>query len=139
MNISNSVKVSLVQVAQASGTSQIDATAVDMSGHEGVMFFCSIGTANAGNILKAQEATDDATFNDLAGSGVIATTNGQVAYIDVYRPADRYVRPAVVRGVATAIGDIYAVQYSNRAMPQENNIAGIIAGVLLISPEEGQA
>jgi len=135
MNLSQNIKITLVNAAAVSAGTEIDATAVDMSGFDGVVFVASVATANAGNFMKAQSDTDVAlgTVADLAGTKAVAGTNGAFIGVDVYRPIKRYVRPVVIRaGANTAVGDIYAIQYAGRTRPVVN--AGMI---LSVSPADG--
>ena len=58
MNLSKQVKVTKVIAAQSAGTGTNNGTTLDMSGVEGVMFVGgAMGTANAGNYVKAQQDT----------------------------------------------------------------------------------
>lgn len=143
MNLSNGVKITKVAAASSAGTSAVNGNTVDMTGFEGVLFFTTIGTANSGNIFKAQIGEDPTGSDaaDLEGSAVVAEENGQVVWIDIYRPdpSQKYVRPAVVRGSSTTVGDIYALQYEARKEVIENNIEDVIIGKLLVNPYEGTA
>jgi len=143
MNLSNGVKITKVAAASSAGTSTINGTTVDMTGFEGVLFVTTIGTANAGNILKAQvgEKADGSDAADLEGSAVVAEGNGSVVWLDIYRadPSQKYIRPVVVRGASTTVGEIYAIQYESRKQVAGNNIENTIIGKLLVNPYEGTA
>ena len=142
MNLSKNVKITKVAVAAVSAGTAVNGSAVDMAGFEGVLFFTTIATANAGNFLKVQQDSDVAlgTAADLAGSAVVATANAEVVFVDCYQPAERYVCPVVIRaGANTAVGDIYAIQYEGRVKPTDNDITDTIVGVLLNSAAEGTA
>jgi len=139
MNLSTRIKLTLVKAAQATGTTEVDSKILDMEGYEGVMFFGSLGSANSGNYIKVQQDSDPAfaTVKDLAGSKVVTTADGEVAYVDVYRPTERYIRASVIRAGATTItGDIYALQYDARTYPQQNLLDGVCIGVTVDSPDE---
>lgn len=138
MNLSKQIKLRKVKAATATGTDAIEGDVVDMSGYDGVAFFTTIATANAGNYLKAQQGAA-ATLSDgvdLAAQKVVADGNGAVVLLDVYRPTKRYVRPVVIRGAASVVGEICAVQYKGRKMPEVNTVANTIVSALLISPDE---
>lgn len=143
MNLSNGVKITKVAAASSAGTSTINGTTVDMTGFEGVLFVTTIGTANAGNILKAQigEKADGSDAADLEGSAVVAEGSGSVVWLDIYRadPSQKYIRPVVVRGASTTVGEIYAIQYESRKQVVGNNIENTIIGKLLVNPYEGTA
>ena len=142
MNLSKNVKITKVAVAAVSAGTAVNGSAVDMAGFDGVLFMTTIATANAGNFLKVQQDSDVAlgTVADLAGSAVVATANAEVVFVDCYQPAERYVRPVVIRaGANTAVGDIYAIQYEGRVKPTDNDITDIIVGTLIVSAAEGNA
>ncbi|MBO9598638.1 MAG: hypothetical protein J7559_12580 [Cohnella sp.] len=141
--MSNGVKITKVASASASGTTAINGTAVDMTGYEGVLFFTTVATANAGNFLKAQigAASDGSDGADLEGSKVVPAADGNVAWVDVYHadPSQKYIRPVVVRGAATIVGEIYALQYESRKQAINNNVANTIIGKLIVGAYEGTA
>ena len=142
MNLSKNVKITKVAVAAVSAGTAVNGSAVDMQGFDGVLFMTTIATANAGNFLKVQQDSDVAlgTAADLADSAVVATANAEVVFVDCYRPAERYVRPVVIRaGANTATGDIYAIQYEGRVKPTDNDITDTIVGTLIVSAAEGNA
>lgn len=143
MNLSNGIKITKLAAATATGTTAINGTALDMTGFEGVLFIAAIATANAGNFLKAQigAVADGSDAADLAGTKVVATADGQTVWLDVYRadPNQKYIRPVVVRGVTTVVGEIYALQYESRKQVQNNNVVGTIIGKLVVGPYEGTA
>lgn len=143
MNLSNGVKITKVAAASSAGTSTVNGNTIDMTGFEGVLFFTTIGTANAGNIFKAQIGVEPTGSDaaDLEGSAVVAEENAQVVWLDIYRPdpAKKYIRPVVVRGASTTVGDIYALQYESRKEVVDNNIEDVIIGKLLVNPYEGTA
>lgn len=142
MNLFKNIKVTKVLAGAVSAGTELDGTAVDMSGYEGVVFFGTIATANAGNFLKAQEGllSDGSDGADLSGSKVVAVANAQVVWNDVYKPQKRYVRPVIIRaGANTITGDVYALQYGGRLKPETNLVLNALIGSLLISPDEGTA
>lgn len=125
--------------ASSAGTAVNGAT-LDMAGFDGVILFCTIATANAGNFLKAQqgEASNGSDMADLAGSKVVADANGSIVAIDINRPKERYVRGVVIRGGAnTATGDMYALRYKASDQPAANTIANVLKSLKLVSPAEG--
>ena len=132
--------LALNTAAAVSAGTTVDGAVVDMAGYEGVLFFCTIATANAGNYLKAQqgEASNLSDAADLAGTKVVAAANGSVVCLEVNRPKERYVRPNVVRGGAnTAVGDIYQLRYRANNQPTVNQITNLLVSVSVKSPAEG--
>jgi hypothetical protein len=141
MNLSANVKIRKVKAASTADTSAVNSDVVDMSGYSGVMFFTTIGTANAGNYIKAQQDTDAAmgTAADLTGTKVVAAADTQVTWLDIFRPLERYVRVVVTRGASTTVGDIYAILYDAANKPCDNLVDDVIIGELYASPVEGTA
>ena len=137
MNFSNDFKILNVNSPTTAGTSTITSTAVDTAGYDGLIFVTSVGTPNAGNTLKAAQSADNVTFNDLAGSKVTSGTIGGL-YLEIYRPAKRYVEAVVTRGASTTIGDIWAVLYDPTTKPV-TNVTSALTGAFLVTPSEGTA
>lgn len=124
MNLSKNVKVVFVKAGQTAATSAVNSDAVDLSGYEGVMFFGTIATANAGNFLQVEQSTAEnfATKSTLEGAKMAVAENGDVAFVDVYRPQEKlgkYLRASIVRGASTATGCIYAILYNGRVKPED--------------------
>ena len=79
---------------------------VDMTGFDGVVFIALIGTVTSTGVivLKAQQSTDNSTWNDIAGShSVNVPTAGQILQLEIYKPQQRYVQPALVRTTANVV------------------------------------
>lgn len=125
--------------ATSAGT-DVTGASFDTAGYDGVLIFCTIATANAGNYLKAQQdvVTGFGGAADLAGSKVVAAANGQVVALDINRPKEQFVRGVVVRGGAnTATGDLYYIGYKGSSQPVLNQIANTLITKQLLSPAEG--
>ena len=139
MNLSAHTKLTLVKVGLATGTTAVNSDAIDMEGFEGVMFFGTLTTANAGNSANiAQATTSGGTYADLAGTKIVPGDNGDSFMIDVYRPRERFVRCELDRSGATPItGDIYALQYGAAVKPTSHGAT--IDAELHVSPAEGTA
>jgi hypothetical protein len=99
-----------------------------MLGYQGVVFFASVdGHENKTYGLKAQQDTDVAfgTAADLLGSNVAFTTttgaNG-FAFLEIIRPTERYVRPAlVVPDITTPTAVcVTALRYGKNMLPETN-------------------
>lgn len=135
---SNNLQFTISAALAAGGTDLITGNAVDMSNAEGVLFFASIGTANSGNFLYAQQDTvaTMATAANLAGSKTLTTADGQVAWLDVNNPKERYVRPLIARGESTVTGTVFALQYGLCTEPANNALSNF-NGKRLQSPAEG--
>lgn len=128
------LKIEQSAAAASSAGTAVNGTGVDMSGHEGVIFFSAIATANAGNYLKAQESDDNSSFADLAGTKVVAASNGQKVVLEVHKPKKRYIRAVLIRGGAdTVTSDIIAVRYGGRTPPETSGDVS----VTVQSPDAG--
>lgn len=140
MNLSNNVKITKVSAAVATGTTTINSNPVDMQGYDGVVFLASLGSAAANNGLKAQQgqASNLSDAADLAGTLVSSNGTQTDLVLEVFRPQERYLRAAVVRGTTTTIEAIWAIQYAGSKMPI-NNVTAAQAAEIWASPAEGTA
>jgi len=141
LNMLNGIKLTKLTDATGAGTSTINGGIVDMAGYEGVIFFTNLATANSGNLIKVQQgqASNLSDAADLAGSGQTSGASDEVVAVDVFKPLERYLRPVIVRGASTTIGEIWAMQYGCRSRPQSNVVSGTINSRTLVSPAEGTA
>jgi len=143
MNLSKHVKFRKVADPTDAGTGAVNSTAVDMAGYDGVLFLTSIGTANANNTINAAQGAqaNGGDAADLEGTKVTPGDDNSGAWLDVYKPADRYVRLEVARGASTTVGDIWAILYQGRILPEAaaNLVTDELIGELHISPDEGTA
>jgi hypothetical protein len=103
-------------------------TGVDMTDYQGVVFFAVAHHGeNMTYGLKAQQDTDVAfgTTQDLLGSNVAFTTTTVVdgfAFLEIIRPTERYVRPALVVPNVTTPNSvaIFALRYGKNMLPETN-------------------
>lgn len=138
MNFSANNEVRKVKAGATAATTEVVSDTIDMQGAEGVILFTTIATANAGNYLKAQssDAANMANAVDLEGKKIVAVANGQVVWLDIYKPQQRYITANVIRGASTAVGDIYAIKYGMRTYPVDNLVDSALIGELLVSPAQ---
>ena len=136
-NLMDEVRVEKSADGATAGTSDVNGTAIDLSGYDGVMFMARIGTANTANFLKAQEGDTSSPTADIEGSKSEPQGNDEFAILDVHKPLKRYIRAVLERGVSTTSGDIYAVLYKGRKQAQDNTRSGENISVRLISPVAG--
>ncbi len=138
MNLSKNISVQKVKALTATGGTAVNSASVDMEGYEGVVFFGTMATANAGNSVNGAQSGDNSTFIDLAGTKVVPGDNNDVFMLDIYKPTKRYVRLEVVRaGADTVLGEIYALLYGPRVKPVSHGAD--IDSELHASPAEGTA
>lgn len=142
MNLSCNVKITKIKDAEVSAGTEILSDVLDMSGFDGCLMFTTMATANAGNFIKAQEDSDPAmgTVQDLADTKVVPASNGDTAWLDIYKPLKQYLRMSVIRaGADTVVGEIYAIQYSGKKFPITNLVTNSLIGELHVSPVAGTA
>lgn len=146
MNLSKNVKIStaITPTAGAAGTTDISGTTLDMLGFDGVLIVVRFGTITSGAVtsIKAQQgaASDLSDAADLAGTGqnIADTDDDKTFYIDLYRPAERYVRVVVDRGVQNAaVASAEYFQYGAKEAPVSHGAD--VSGELHVSPAEGTA
>lgn len=140
MNLSKDVKITKVVANTSTGTTTINGSTLDMNSFDGVMFCASIGSAAANNGIKAQQgqASNMSDAADLANTQVLSNGTQTELVLDIYKPLERYVRVAVVRGTTTVIDAVWAIQYQSAKKPQ-NNVTAAQAAETWASPAEGTA
>lgn len=147
MNLSKNCKITqaITVTAGAAGTADINGTTLDMSGYDGVLMVITFGaiTTNAVTSIKAQQDTDSAmgTAADLLGSAqtVADSDDEKTFYIDLAKPAERYVRLVVDRGTQNAVvASATYIQYNNHKGPVASHGSNV-SGETHVSPAEGTA
>lgn len=134
MNLLNVTEIIKAADGATSAGTDVNGITIDTSDCEGVILFARIATANVGNFLKAQEGDTTSPTADIAGSKVIATTNGDVVALDIYKPLKRYLRGVIVRaGANTVTGDLFAVKYGAKKLPDN----GASVNKIIASPAAG--
>ena len=115
---------------------------LDMLGYQGVAFFVAANRGEAANFtIKAQQdtAANMGTAADLEGTSVAFSTAIEAdgfAFLDLQKPAERYVRAAVVVPNLTTPCAlcVIAIRYGKHINPESN-----ADGELHIAPAEGTA
>ena len=147
MQLTNKVKTILCKTAVAAGSADItDATAVDMSGYEGVRFIFSFGTITSGAVTSVGAsalATSSPTkgTDDILGSSITVADDGddKLYILDIHKPALRYVRPWVDRATQNSVVNcIIAEPYDPVKMPVAAD-ATVVTQELSVSPINGTA
>lgn len=134
-----------VGLAYATGTADREGAVLDMKGWDGVLIICQLAVIATGgtNSVKAQQGalSNGTDMADLAGTKqVIADDDdGEVVYIDVYQPRERYVRAYFDKDTSNACGEtITYLQYKGALNPPAAMGAGV-NGEQHASPAEGTA
>jgi len=137
MNLSKSIKVSVVEAAATAGTAVLTTDVLDMSGYEGVIFMALLGDVTASSVLtltaKGNSAnsvssptpvTQKATDAFTAGA---ADADSKLLMVDVYKPPLRYAFATLTRADQNAVvGGIIAIQYGAHNKPTSQD-ASVIA------------
>lgn len=145
-NLSQNAKISqaITPTAGAAGVTDIEGATLDMLGFEGVLMVVTFGAITAGAVtsIKAQSgaASDLADAADLVGTGqtIADDDDGEIRYIDLFRPVERYVRLYVDRATQNAVvASAEYIQYGPGVAPTTH--AAVVSGETHVSPAEGTA
>lgn len=128
----NKIVIASTTTAGAAGTSAITSAAVDTAGFDGCLFIVPVGAVVSGAVtsLKVQQCdTSGGSYADLTGTAqtIADTDDDKVFYVDVFRPAEQFLKLVVSRATQNAtIGGIIAVLYNaaNRPTTQGANVSG---------------
>ena len=131
----------------AAAATVLNGTILDMLGFEGVLILVRMGviTGTAVTSIKAQQgvASDMSDAADLAGTGqtIADDQDEKTFYIDLFRPAERYVRLVVGRGTANAVvSSAHYLQYGATGPDATPVTQGaLVNGEQHVSPAEGTA
>lgn len=142
-SVLKNTKITKVKATVSSAGTTVDSDSVDMTGFEGVAFLASIGTANSGNFITAQQSSDDGSsdaFTNLTGTKVASDGTSTDLLVEVYQPREQYVRAHVDRsGANTTVEAIWAVQFNPRKAPIDNASPAAQEAESHLSPAEGTA
>lgn len=145
MNLSAETKTTTA-LDYASGSADRNGVTLDMQGYEGVLIIVKFATIATGAVthIKAQQgaASNLSDAADLAGTrqDVADDDDNQIFQIDIFRPAERYVRLVIDKDASntTAESAIY-IQYGAHKAPVSNNVTDAVTTELHVSPAEGTA
>ena len=145
-NLSKNSKVTRVLNAVAAGTSDQTGSVIDMANFDSVTFYVAFGTITTGaaTSIKVQQGqqSDGSDMADLAGTSVTIadTDDNKIAFVEVNRPLERYVRVYVDRGTQNAVIDAaWAVQTAPRVKPVTHDSTTVVTPEFWLSPSEGTA
>lgn len=126
----------------AANTTDVTSAAIDTQGYGGCLILTSYGTAAANNSVKAQQSDDDGSsdaYSDLTGTSVASGTSDEDVWVDVKRPAKRYLKLVAARGTSSTLESIWAILYNPTNVPVDNTTSGTIVGESFVQPAEGTA
>lgn len=140
-NLLSRVVLKKVKDHSAAATTDVESDIVDTAGYEGVVFFTSLGTANATNLIKVQQSATNATndMTDLTGTSVTSGSSDEDVIVEVNKPTDRYVRAVVKRGASSTCESIWAALYGKGGVQSSNSVTGTQVAEIHASPAEGTA
>ena len=109
-----SCKIVRVSNAVAAGTSDSNATSVDVSGFQSVVFLDLLGAIVSGGAqsIKVQGSDDNSTFSDLEDTAytIADTDDNKIACVEILKPAQRYLRLVTKRATQnTTIDGVVAI------------------------------
>ena len=144
--LSKNVKISsaVTPTAGAAAQTAISGSILDMSGYEGALMIVRMGAITTGAVtsIKAQQDSAAAMGSaaDLLGTSqaIADDDDGEIFYIDIFRPQECYVRLYVTRGTQDAVvASAEYIQYGLKAAPVTQPTG--TNGETHVSPAEGTA
>lgn len=147
MNLAKDVKITRHSNAVAAGSSnETPSNGIDMQNFEGCLFGVMFGAivSGAATSIEAHQSSDDGSsdaYTALKGSKVTVadTDDNKIAWLDIYKPQERYLKCIVNRATQNAtIDGIIAIQYGPRKRPTSHDTT-VLGGELHVSPDEGTA
>lgn len=141
MNLTNSIKVTVVSPAATAAQTAIDSSILDMTGYDGVMFVALLGDVtdtsvltltakgNSTNHLTVPAPVTQASATYTAG---ISDADSKVLMVDVRDPSLEYMFASLTRTTANAVvGGIIAIQYKAEMQPTTQD-ATVIANTVAV-------
>ena len=141
--LNEEIKLIKVSDVAAADTTSINSSGVDLSqsgGWDGVMFLVSFGTGATGNLIFAEQSSDDGSadaYTALKGSALVPGSSDEDQWLDIFRPQEQWVRCVADRGTSSTIENMWAILYRGRSKPYSNITSGTIIGKAHVSPAEG--
>ena len=136
-------RTKLVKVADhtTAATTDVNSAIVDTAGYQGVVFFTSLGTANATNTMKLQSSATNATDDmaDLTGTSITSGSSDEDLIVELHRPQQRYVRAVVARGASSTCESIWVALYGKGGVIADNSLTGTQIAEIHASPAAGTA
>jgi len=121
-----------------SATTPLETTVLDMLGFESVLFIAQSTVTSTAQSLRMLNGTASTTgagnFSEVVGDTSHTATGG--LYLDVLRPAKRFVQGQFTASGAAGTRGLVAIRYGAKSQPTTQDIA---VGTLLYSPASGTA
>lgn len=138
--LSDNVLLTKVKDHSTADTTDVTSDSVDMQNYTGAVFVTSYGTAGATNLCHGEMSSDDGSadaFTDMTGTEIGVSTSDEDEWLEIARPAERYLRVVCQRGASSTLESIWAIRYGNRTLPADNTTAGTIHGEKHNAPAAG--
>lgn len=140
-NFKDDTQMDIQAVKVDADNETINGAGVDMLGYQGVVFIATLGKGQIGTVVLSAEQDTDAAFGTaaaLAGTAVNVTsavgTDG-FGFLEIVRPAERYVRPVLTVPNFNAVPvSVVSIRYGKNWLPETNT-----DGEIHVSPAEGAA
>lgn len=132
------VKITKVLAAATSAATPVTSAIVDMQDYEGLVFVCAMVSGNVSNYLSVIDGNQSNLSDALPVSGLqaAAVSDGCTVAVEIDNPQKRYHAAVVNRAVGTVVGDMYAIQFSGKRRPTNNNILGVITAAMAVAPAD---
>tara|TARA_R100000808_G_scaffold23557_1_gene52424 strand:- start:25 stop:468 length:444 start_codon:yes stop_codon:yes gene_type:complete len=115
------VRIERLNASVANGATAVNSSSVSLGPGQGVLFLTELGAITAAPKIKVQTSSDDAAWNDLAGTEdttITATDDDKVAAVDIKRPLERYLRISIDRSAGNSeVDGILAIVYNVQELP----------------------
>jgi hypothetical protein len=101
----------------ATGTTTITSSAIDMSGFEGALFICRLGSPATNNNIRIKQCdTTGGTYADLTGTLVGNNATDNPLIVEINRPLEGFLKWEVTRGTTTTIDAVTVIQYGAKGV-----------------------
>lgn len=132
----------VVELAAATGTTELTTDVIDMAGFTGVVFVAQLGDVTDTSVLSlTADHSDESGSGFVALAGALSFTAGaadadnKAMILDIASPEKRYVRARLGRGTAAAVlNSIIAIKYGPRNAPVTQG-ATVLASATLANPK----
>lgn len=131
---------------QATGTTTVSSTTVDLAGFDSVEFVTKLGAIDATSVVtvKVQQGalSDGSDASDLKDTAIkpADTDDDKLVVHDIHRPEKQFLRVQILRATANAeVDSVTARLYNARTKPTTQATADVAGSEFHLSPIEGTA
>ena len=127
----------------ASGTTDLESSALDMTGYDGVLFLINWGAITSGGVQSAyleQCDTTGGSYAHLTGSRVTVadSDDNKITALNLWRPREEFIKVGIFRATqVSTVESIVAIQYKgDHKNPITQGTTYVQGSVTLVSPAE---